>query len=83
MNEAYKKLDLMFMFARHSDVPEEGLAQGSLITHVEDGSFGDTSIFSDSKVLIYEFVRGQSILGVIINRKINNVRVGGPCGLRR
>ena len=43
-----------------------------------------TGIFDNSKVLMYEFKRNESILGVIINKKIRgDVRVGGPCGLQR
>ena len=64
-------------------MPEEGLGKGSLITHC-DSDWGGGGIFEKSKVLMYEFVRGDSIKGVIINKKIQNeMRVGGPVGLRR
>lgn len=32
---------------------------------------------------MYEFIRGESIKGVIINKKMNGIRIGGPVGLRR
>lgn len=73
------------MFYRHSDEHEEGLGLGSLIEHIDDDDEGvRQSIFSHSKVLMYEFIRGESIKGVIINKTIRGTaRVGGPCGLTR
>ena len=82
MKEAWSKLDIGLRFVRHSDVPEEGLAVGSLITHI-DSPYGGSGIFDGSKVLMYEFVRGESIKGVIINKDTNGIRLGGPVGLRR
>lgn len=82
MKEAWSKLDIGLRFVRHSDVPEEGLSVGSLITHI-DSPYGGAGIFDGSKVLMYEFVRGESIKGVIINKDMNGVRLGGPVGLRR
>ena len=82
MKEAWTNQDLQFRFVRHSDVPEEGLTVGSLIEHI-DSPFGESGIFASSKVLMYEFVRGESIKGVIINKGMNGIRLGGPCGLRR
>lgn len=82
MKEAWSKLDLHLRFVRHSDVPEEGLAVGTLITHV-DSPHGGSGIFDGSKVLMYEFERGESIKGVIINKEMNGIRLGGPVGLRR
>jgi putative AlgH/UPF0301 family transcriptional regulator len=67
-------------FFHHSDEHEEGLGLGSLITHIDDG-WGRPGIFSESKVLMYDFIRGDSIKGVIINKKIRDKRVGGPVGL--
>lgn len=32
---------------------------------------------------MYEFIRGESIKGVIINKKVNGINIGGPVGLRR
>ena len=71
--------------ARHSDEPEEGLGVGSLITHCDDPSGrGGSGIFDGSKVLMYEFKRDESIMGVIINKKVAQAaRIGGPCGLRK
>ena len=54
MKEAWSKLDLPLRFVRHSDVPEEGLAVGTLITHI-DSPYGGSGIFDGSKVLMYEF----------------------------
>ena len=54
-----------------------------MITHVDDG-WGRPGIFTNSKVLMYEFVRDDSIKGVIINKKTaNGSRIGGPVGLSR
>ena len=82
MKEAWKKLDFHLRFYRHSDVPEEGLAAGTMITHI-DRPFGDGGIFESSKVFMYEFKRGDSIKGVIINKKVQAMRIGGPVGLRK
>ena len=82
MKEAWSKLDIGLRFVRHSDVPEEGLGVGTLITH-NDSPYGGSGIFDGSKVLMYEFVRGESIKGVIINKDTNGIRLGGPVGLRR
>jgi hypothetical protein len=58
------------------------LALGTLVLHV-DRYFGGTGIFSESKVLLYEFIRGESCKGVIINKKLDNTyRLGGPNGLK-
>lgn len=83
-NTAFRNQDdLRLMFYRHSDEHEEGLGLGSLIEHIDDED-RDESIFSRSKVLMYEFIRGESIRGVIINKTIQGrVRMGGPCGLTR
>jgi hypothetical protein len=83
MKEAWSKLDLPLRFVRHSDVPEEGLTVGSLITHIDSPNGGSGGIFDGSKVLMYEFERGQSIKGVIINKQMNGIYLGGPVGLRR
>jgi hypothetical protein len=82
MKEAWTKLDLPLRFVRHSDVPEEGLAVGTLITHI-DSPYGGHGIFESSKVLMYEFERGASIKGVIINKTTDGIIIGGPVGLRR
>ena len=71
------------MFAHHSDEHEEGLGVGSLIEHIDDEDRRG-SIFTRSKVLMYEFNRGDSILGVIINKMVQGTaRIGGPVGLNR
>ena len=57
-----------------------------MITHCDDpsGHGTRTGIFDGSKVLMYEFKRDESILGVIINKKVaQSARLGGPCGLRK
>jgi putative AlgH/UPF0301 family transcriptional regulator len=82
IKEAWSKLDLPLRFVRHSDVPEEGLAVGTLITHI-DSPNGGSGIFDGSKVLMYEFERNHSIKGVIINKQMSGIRIGGPVGLRR
>lgn len=55
---------------------------GTMITHC-DSPGGGSGIFDGSKVLMYEFERNQSIKGVIINKSISGINVGGPVGLRR
>ena len=86
MHEAWQHQEFSYRFlgARYSDEQEEGLRVGTLITHCDDEGRGGSGIFDNSKVLMYEFKRGESIMGVIINKKVNgSVRIGGPCGLRR
>lgn len=61
-------------FVSHSDIPEEGLNLGSLIEYVGKGG-----IFDGSKVLMIEFIRGESVKGVIINQAVEGMRLGGPC----
>lgn len=84
IKEARKEQEFFHNFVHHSDEPEEGLGLGSLITHVDDG-WGRPGIFTNSKVLMYEFDRtDQAIKGVIINKKTaNGKRIGGPVGLSR
>ena len=82
MLEARKNQEFMYAFYHHSDEPEEGLGLGSLISHNDDG-WGRPGIFTDSKVLMYDFQRGDSIKGVIINKTTSGIRVGGPVGLSR
>jgi hypothetical protein len=53
-----------------------------MISHNNDG-WGRPNIFTDSKVLMYDFNRGESIKGVIINKISSGIRVGGPVGLKR
>ena len=83
MKESWSNLDLSLRFVRHSDVPEEGLQAGTLITHIDHPQGGGGGIFESSKVLMYEFIRGESIKGVIINKTVGGKKLGGPCGLRR
>ena len=53
---------------------------GSLLTHTAGAFRG--GIFDDSKVIMFDFTRGESIKGVIINKKIQTgQRIGGPVGL--
>jgi len=63
---------------------------GSMLVH-QGSSYG--GIFDNSKVLMHEFIRGDSILGVILNKPLridsrlenenvySNVfmKLGGPC----
>ena len=53
-----------------------------MIEHQND-KWGGRNIFTDSKILMYDFVRGESIKGVIINQKTpdGHYRIGGPVGL--
>lgn len=71
-------------FTKHSNIPVEGLGVGTTLEH-SDRPFTITGIFTGSKVLMYDFVRGVSIKGVIINKDLKGSKnkVGGPVGLRR
>jgi hypothetical protein len=83
MLEARKHQEFFHSFVHHSDEPEEGLGLGSMIHHVDDG-WGRPGIFTESKVIMYDFIRGDSIKGVIYNKKIaSGKRLGGPVGLSR
>jgi len=54
-----------------------------MIHHVDDG-WGRPGIFTESKVIMYDFIRGDSIKGVIYNKKTaGGKRIGGPVGLSR
>ena len=64
-------------YLKHSDEKEEGIKTGSLLTYINPKR-GSGGIFHDSKVLLYEFQRGKSTKGVIINKLERGKRIGGP-----
>jgi hypothetical protein len=74
------KIEIHASWFHHSDKPEKGLNLGSMISHIP-GKFRP-GLFDNSKVLMFEFVRGESIKGVILNKQMENgLRLGGPVGL--
>lgn len=52
-----------------------------MLEHIEHSDAFDGGIFSRSKVLMYEFKRGESVKGVIINKEHMGLKIGGPVGL--
>lgn len=54
---------------RHSDIPQDNLRAGSLLIHLDKGGLGQPGdIFHQSKVFMFDFERGKSIKGVVLNK---------------
>ena len=53
-----------------------------MLIHIDSGPIDQPGdIFHSSKVFMYDFERGKSIKGVVLNKQFNNINVGGPVGL--